>query len=140
MSDVPVTAAWTLALVLTRSRRPLTAGLAMAVALAFVPAVGGCAARVDLLSEAREHGVSDAASAARRMALGVAESVIGIAVFNRGRRVGPNHRGLRPGRSPLGIALTRGAHALCDAPQIWPPAVRMKQARRPVPHATIAVL
>jgi hypothetical protein len=27
---------------------------------------------------------------------------------------------------PLAIASTRGSHALCDAPQIWPPVLRMK--------------
>ncbi len=28
--------------------------------------------------------------------------------------------------SPLAIASTRGRHALCDAPQSWPPVLRMK--------------
>jgi hypothetical protein len=28
--------------------------------------------------------------------------------------------------SPLAIAGTRGAHALCDVPQSWPPVLRMK--------------
>jgi hypothetical protein len=32
----------------------------------------------------------------------------------------------RPDGSPLAIAGTRGAHALCDAPQSWPPVLRMK--------------
>jgi hypothetical protein len=32
----------------------------------------------------------------------------------------------RPGASPLAIASTRGAHLLCDAPQSWPPVLRMK--------------
>ena len=45
MSDVPVTAAWTLALVLTIARRPLAAGLAMSAAIAIRPnlaPLGGC--------------------------------------------------------------------------------------------------
>ena len=37
MSDVPVTAAWTLALVLAVSRRPLASGMAMSVAIAIRP-------------------------------------------------------------------------------------------------------
>ena len=32
----------------------------------------------------------------------------------------------RPDASPLAIASTRGTHALCDAPQSWPPVLRMK--------------
>ena len=71
MSDVPVTAAWTLALVLTLSRRPLAAGLAMTVAIAIRPnlvPLAGVLLVWTVLSEAREHGVSDAASAAWRSA------------------------------------------------------------------------
>jgi len=85
MSDVPVTAAWTLALVLTLSRRPLTAGLAMSAAIAIRPnlaPLAGVLLAWTVLSEARERGVSDAMSAAWRVALGVGVSAIGIAVFN----------------------------------------------------------
>ena len=32
----------------------------------------------------------------------------------------------RADASPLAIASTRGTHALCDAPQRWPPVLRMK--------------
>ena len=44
MSDVPVTAAWTLALVLAIARRPLTAGLAMSAAIAIRPNLAPLAA------------------------------------------------------------------------------------------------
>ena len=85
MSDVPVTAAWTLALLLTVARRPLAAGLAMSAAIAIRPnlvPLAGVLIAWTLLSEARQRGVSDATSAALRVALGVAVSVVGIAVFN----------------------------------------------------------
>ena len=36
----------------------------------------------------------------------------------------PSHQ--RPDVSPLAIASTRGTHAPCDAPQTWPPVLRMK--------------
>ena len=85
MSDVPVTAAWTLALVLTLSRRPLTAGFAMSAAIAIRPnlaPLGSVLIAWTALSEVRQGGVSGAASASVRVAAGVAISVIGIAVFN----------------------------------------------------------
>jgi hypothetical protein len=85
MSDVPVTAAWMLALVLTVSRRPLTAGLAMSAAIAIRPnlvPLAGVLIAWTVLSEARERSVSDATSAALRLALGAAVSVVGIAAFN----------------------------------------------------------
>ncbi len=34
--------------------------------------------------------------------------------------------GRDPDASPLAIASTRGAHAICDPPQSWPPVLRMK--------------
>src|SRR5258706_3715019 len=87
MSDVPMTAAWTLALALTLSRRPLTAGLAMSAAIAIRPTLAPLAGVLlawTLLVEWRERGPRVAASACLRLAGGVAVSVIGIAVFNDG--------------------------------------------------------
>jgi hypothetical protein len=85
MSDVPVTAAWTLALVLALARRPLTAGVAMSAAIAIRPNLAPLAGVLfawTLLSEARQHGMSGAASASLRLAIGVALSVVGIGWFN----------------------------------------------------------
>ena len=77
MSDVPVTAAWTLALVLTISRRPLAAGLAMSVAIAIRPNLAPLAAVLLAWT-----ALSDGAAAAARLAGGTALSVIGIGLFN----------------------------------------------------------
>ena len=85
MSDVPVTAAWTLAMVLTLSRRPLTAGLAMCAAIAIRPnlvPLAGVLIAWTVLVETRERGLREAMPAAARAALGAAVSVIGIAIFN----------------------------------------------------------
>ena len=85
MSDVPVTAAWTLALVLALSRRPLAAGLAMSAAIPIRPnlvPLAGVLFAWTVLSEMRERGVSEAASAAWRVALGAGVSIVGVAVFN----------------------------------------------------------
>jgi hypothetical protein len=85
MSDVPVTAAWTLALVLALARRPLTAGFAMSAAIAIRPNLAPLAGVLfawTLLSEARQRGMSGAASASLRLAIGVAPSVVGIGWFN----------------------------------------------------------
>lgn len=85
MSDVPVTAAFTLALVLTVSRRPLAAGLAMSAAIAIRPnlaPLAGVLLAWTALSHARQRGMGAAVSASSRLVLGVAVSVIGIAVFN----------------------------------------------------------
>jgi hypothetical protein len=85
MSDVPVTAAWTLALVLTLSRRPLSAGLAMSAAIAIRPnlaPLAGVMIAWTALAEVRPGAVRGAASAAVRMTAGVAVSVAGIALFN----------------------------------------------------------
>ena len=77
MSDVPVTAAWTLALVLTVSRRPLTAGLAMSAAIAIRPNLAPLAGVLVVWT-----ALADGAPASLRLALGTAVSVIGIALFN----------------------------------------------------------
>jgi hypothetical protein len=85
MSDVPVAAAWTLALVLTVSRRPLASGLAMSAAIAIRPnlvPLAGVLVAWTVLFEAREGGRGAAASSALRQALGAAVSVVGIAAFN----------------------------------------------------------
>jgi hypothetical protein len=85
MSDVPVTAAWTLALVLAVARRPLWAGLAMSAAIAIRPNLAPLAGVLlvwTALSEARHDGVRGAAWASVWLTLGVVVSVIGIAVFN----------------------------------------------------------
>ena len=85
MSDIPVTAAWMLALVLTLSRRPLASGLAMSAAIAIRPNLAPLAAPLivwTMLLKAREEGAPRAASAGLRFAIGVAVSVMGIAVFN----------------------------------------------------------
>jgi len=85
MSDVPVTAAWTLALVLSLSRRPLAAGLAMSAAIAIRPnlaPLSGVLIAWIVLSEALRRGARGAVVPGLRFAAGVAVSVIGIAVFN----------------------------------------------------------
>jgi hypothetical protein len=85
MSDVPVTAAWTLALVLTVSRRPLSAGLAMSAAIAIRPnlvPLAGLMIAWSVLSEWRDRGRRAAVSAGWRASLGAAVSVAGIAAFN----------------------------------------------------------
>jgi hypothetical protein len=85
MSDVPVTAAWTLALTLTLARRPLAAGLAMSAAIAIRPnlaPLAGVLLAWTLLVERRERGARVAAGAGLRLAIGVAVSVVGIAAFN----------------------------------------------------------
>ena len=85
MSDVPVTAAWTLALVLTVSRRPLLAGLAMSAAIAIrpnlAPLAGSLLAWI-AASEARRGGWREALTASATFVAGVALSIAGIAVFN----------------------------------------------------------
>jgi hypothetical protein len=77
MSDVPVTAAWTLALVLAIARRPLTAGLAMSAAIAIRPNLAPLAALLCLWTAS-----SDGWRAARHFAIGTAVSVVGIGLFN----------------------------------------------------------
>jgi hypothetical protein len=85
MSDVPATAAWTLALVLAIARRPLLAGFAMTAAIAIRPnlaPLAGVLLAWTALSEARHAGVRDAVLASLRLGAGVAASVVGIALFN----------------------------------------------------------
>jgi hypothetical protein len=77
MSDVPVTAAWTLALVLTVSRRPLSAGLAMSAAMAIRPNLAPLAGVLIVWT-----ALTDGARGALRLAGGSAVSVIGIGLFN----------------------------------------------------------
>jgi Dolichyl-phosphate-mannose-protein mannosyltransferase len=77
MSDVPVTAAWTLALVLTMARRPLVAGLAMSAAIAIRPNLAPLAALL-LAWTAWSTGWL----ASLRFTLGTAIAVIGIALLN----------------------------------------------------------
>ena len=87
MTDVPVTAAWTLVLVLAVFDWPFMAGLAMAIALAIRPnlvllaaAVGFWIALVDWRAW-RSGGQMPARTI--RLAIGVAPAVIGIAWFNQ---------------------------------------------------------
>jgi hypothetical protein len=85
MSDVPVTAAWNLALVLSLARRPLLAGLAMSAAIAIRPNLAPLAGVLfawTALSEARHAGVRHAVLASVRFGAGVSASIVGIAVFN----------------------------------------------------------
>jgi hypothetical protein len=85
MSDVPVTAAWMLALVLALSRRPFSAGLAMSAAIAIRPNLAPLAAVLVAwlaVTEGSRGGWSRAASECARFIVGVAISVIGIALFN----------------------------------------------------------
>jgi hypothetical protein len=85
MSDVPVTAAWTLALVLAMARRPVSAGLAMSAAIAIRPnlvPLAGLLIAWTVLQEWRSDGVRAAVSAGWRASLGAAVSVAGIALLN----------------------------------------------------------
>ena len=77
MSDVPVTAAWTLALVLTMSRRPLAAGFAISAAIGIRPNLAPLAGVLIAWT-----ALADGAPASRRVAYGTAVSVIGIGLFN----------------------------------------------------------
>lgn len=81
MSDVPVTAFWTLALVLAVSRRTVASGLAMAVAIAIRPNLAPLAAVIGIWTWITTD------RAGRRRALvgfagGVAPAIIGIAWLN----------------------------------------------------------
>jgi hypothetical protein len=121
MSDVPVTAAWTLTLVLALARRPLLAGLAMSATIAIRPNLAPLAGVVmawTALSEAREAGtrrrVCVAADGAGRFRVGDR-----IAVFNA-----------RVYESPLtsGYGATSDLYAPATLDQ--PPAVRRSDRRR----------
>ena len=76
MSDVPVTAAWTLALVLTLNRQPWLAGLVMAVAIAIRPNLAPLA-----LAPLAWTAIQDR-PAALRVAAGIIPGVVGVALFN----------------------------------------------------------
>jgi hypothetical protein len=85
MSDVPVTAVWTLALVLVLSRHAFSAGLAMSAAIAIRPNLAPLAAVLVAwlaIAERSRTGWSAAASVCARFSAGVAVSVFGIALFN----------------------------------------------------------
>lgn len=84
MSDVPVTAAWTLALVLAMSRRAFSAGLAMSAAIAIRPNLAPLAGVLLAWLAVTEKNRSGwtLASICARFTVGVAVSVLGIAVFN----------------------------------------------------------
>jgi hypothetical protein len=107
MSDVPVTAAWTLALVLTVGRRPFAGGLAMSAAIAIRPNLAPLAVvlLVWILWSGTPSGVLDVAGSpegahyvtgtakavpyvapymtALRFAIGLVPSIVGIAWLNR---------------------------------------------------------
>jgi hypothetical protein len=84
MSDVPVTAAWTLALVLALAGWPLSAGLATTAAIAIRPNLAplGAVLLVWLALAERNRAWNRAASACVRFTAGAAVSVLGIALFN----------------------------------------------------------
>jgi len=86
MTDVPVTAAWALTLVLLVADRPLVAGIAMALALAIRPNLVLVAAAafmwtalIDWRTWRTRHLVP---TQTLRLAAGVAPAIIGIAWFN----------------------------------------------------------
>jgi hypothetical protein len=86
MTDVPVTAAWTLALVLLAAEWTLAAGMAMAIALAIRPnliLLAAAAFAWTALCDWRSFKNSGRVSARTlRLGIGVAPAVIGIAWFN----------------------------------------------------------
>jgi hypothetical protein len=84
MSDVPVTAAWTLALLLTISSRPAAAGLAASAAIAIRPNLAPLAAVLFVWTtfSPRADGARLGVAAAVRFAIGAAIAPIGIAAFN----------------------------------------------------------
>ena len=86
MTDVPVTAAWTLALVLLAAERPLAAGMAMAIALAIRPNLVLLAAALcawTALADWRSWKTTGRVPLGTlRLGIGVAPAVAGIAWFN----------------------------------------------------------
>jgi hypothetical protein len=84
MSDVPVTAAWTLALVLTVAKRPLAAGLAMSAAIAIRPNLVPLAIvpLAWMLFKARGTAEAVPYEAVGRCAIGLVPGIGGIAWFN----------------------------------------------------------
>ena len=85
MSDVPVTAAWTLALVLAVGRRPLAAGLAMSAAIAIRPNLAPLAGVLIVwtaLVETRDSGPRGAVAPVLWLTAGSAVAVVFVGVFN----------------------------------------------------------
>jgi len=82
MSDVPVTAFWTLALVLAVRRRPLTSGLAMTVAIAIRPNLAPLAAVLVVWMWASDIAAARRGRSAARFAAGVSPAIVFIAVLN----------------------------------------------------------
>jgi hypothetical protein len=82
MSDVPVTAFWTLALVLTVMRRPLASGLAMSVAIAVRPNLVPLAAVLAIWMGASADSARERRADALWFVAGLAPSIAGIAWFN----------------------------------------------------------
>jgi hypothetical protein len=76
MSDVPVTAAWTLALVLVLDERPWLAGLAAAAAIAIRPTLGPLALVLLAWTAQRDW------RSTLRLSLGMAPGIAGIAALN----------------------------------------------------------
>jgi len=82
MSDVPVTAFWTLALVLAVRRRPFTSGLAMTVAIAIRPNLAPLALPLLVWIAASSAAPPGPYRSAGRFAVGVSPAVVGIAWLN----------------------------------------------------------
>src|SRR5262249_22497378 len=82
MSDVPVTAAWTLALVLAASRRPFGSGLAMAATIAIRPNLAPFAAVIVVWMWMSSADRGQRRRQVTRFAAGVAPAVVGIASLN----------------------------------------------------------
>jgi hypothetical protein len=85
MSDIPVTAAWMLALLLAVSHRPTAAGLATSAAIAIRPnlaPLGGVLLAWIAVTAPHDDGAFVNVAAAARFAACAAIAAIGIAVFN----------------------------------------------------------
>jgi hypothetical protein len=82
MSDVPVTAFCTLALVLASSRRAFASGLAMAVAIGIRPNLAPLAAVIGACSWLTREDRADGVRALIRCGAGIAPSLAGIAWLN----------------------------------------------------------
>ncbi|MFI5178168.1 MAG: glycosyltransferase family 39 protein [Vicinamibacterales bacterium] len=105
MTDVPVTAAWALALVLTVSERPFAAGLAAGVAMLIRPNTVPLALPLLAWSAATgERAAATAFSRVARMAVGLAPAAIAVAAINASLYGGP----LLSGYGTLGDLYSRG--------------------------------
>jgi hypothetical protein len=82
MSDVPVTACWTLALLLAVRRRPLSSGLATAVAIAIRPNLAPLGAVAAWWLWMSGGDLANRRAAIVRFAVGAAPSAVGIAWLN----------------------------------------------------------